>query len=240
MSPCELVNLVFKKRGIRMRRKEGFTLIELMIVIAIIAIIAAIAIPSLLRARISGNESSAVGTLRSFTSNQAVWRQGDTDRNGIGDYWTGDISGFYRTQKMDGNPIAMFDTAIARSEPIANRTGEAAAYVTPANAQGVNPADLAALAGEGSKSGYWITAMTLDGNAAAYRIDTYGGGAQGALYNTGRYAACAYPDAYDSTGRNIFIVDEAGTIYSQDAGNANPVLNWPGYPPPPNIWRVVQ
>ena len=53
--------------------KKAFTLIELMIVIAIIAIIAAIAIPNLLEARKHGNETSAVGSLRTVNASQAVY-----------------------------------------------------------------------------------------------------------------------------------------------------------------------
>lgn len=58
-----------------MKRRDsaGFTLIELLIVVAVIAIIAAIAVPGLLSARASGNEASAIASLRAINSSQVVY-----------------------------------------------------------------------------------------------------------------------------------------------------------------------
>ena len=89
-------------------RKDGFTLLELMIVIAIIAIIAAIAIPNLRDARKAANEASAIAMCRAYHSAQNIYREQDIDGNGTLDYaGLGDL--------LDHNLIDMVDYKWGRS-----------------------------------------------------------------------------------------------------------------------------
>jgi prepilin-type N-terminal cleavage/methylation domain-containing protein len=206
-----------------MRRKVlGFTLIELMIVIAIIAIIAAIAIPGLLRARISANEGSASASLRSIASAQEQFRKSasvDQDVDG-----TGEFAVFNELTGADSRRGSLANGA-AQDLPALTTTDLSVALQTTAN-------------NYSSKSGYYLK-MWLPGLAAGTISDVFTPlNTSGLLpplnlaapledaaiqQQENRWICYAWPATYRSSGVRAFVCDQGAEVFA--SSNTNPGNN---------------
>ncbi len=196
--------------------KKGFTLIELMIVIAIIAIIAAIAIPGLLSSQRASNERSASTSLKTLSTAEADFRANDRDWNHVNDFWTMNVCGLYTctSAAVSGNAganttsdpsikLIELSVASADSESTAAASGEFAALST--------------FAVPSAKAGYWYIALVNDMSVAGtvdqtYKQDTAGQPTMGTVHNTSKFGFLAYPDS-QSSGKFVFIVNENNTIF---------------------------
>jgi len=212
-------------------KKGGFTLIELMIVIAIIAIIAAIAIPGLLSSQRASNERNASTSLKTLTSAEADFRANDRDWNHVNDFWTGDIKGLYTMTSAAGTPGAgggTTDPPIKLIElSIASADADAALV-----AAGSENLPLGNFAVASAKAGYWYQALVLDASLtgsteATYKTDTGGTPIMGLCHNTSKFAFTSFPDS-QSAGKYVFVVNENNTIFrSATSGSVKPSTSNP-------------
>ncbi|TAJ18345.1 MAG: prepilin-type N-terminal cleavage/methylation domain-containing protein [Planctomycetota bacterium] len=98
-------NLRRHSAGARTQR-TGFTLIELMIVVAVVAVVSSLAVPKLMSSRLTANESAAISNLRAIASAQEQFRSSyavDSDGDGGGEYgFLGEISGVAGLREFAG------------------------------------------------------------------------------------------------------------------------------------------
>jgi prepilin-type N-terminal cleavage/methylation domain-containing protein len=182
------------------RRVRAFTLIELLIVVAIIAIVAAIALPNLIAARISSDESAAIATLKNIVSAEAVTKTTaiiDQDADGLGEYaWFAEMGGAVNVRDStgpNGGPI-LDPTTMSQSLGLVNANGVV------------------------RKSGF-IFRVALPGPGGAPVVENAGGGSptgEDPDLCEGAWIVYTWPETYGMTGRRVFAVNDAGDVVQTD------------------------
>lgn len=200
-----------------MKRPPGFTLVELLVVLAIIAIIATLALPFLLSSKISANESAAMATVRLIGQAQlqfAAAAAADANENGNGEYGTfGELSGGVAVRAAAGGTHFMKPTLVG-----------------PAF-RGISPL------GEIVRGGYHFR-IYLPGAGGEGLLELPGGGADAAVSADkaeSMWCVYAWPARFSVTGRRTYFTNQSGGLYVTE----DPVYSGAGAPIAPGAALAV-
>ena len=182
-----------------MERRGGFTILELMIVVAIIAIVAAIAIPNLMQSRVRANEATAVTTLKNYSVAQVTFQTGKMGRVPANTPAGGEVAAYCEIYPnlFYGNPALETSNADTTQHLALISKAHADAYVPGLVVSRINAVPTAPPAVPTPHQGYHFA------NPSGLDADHY----------LTKFSQLALPAKSASTGNNAYWVSIAGTVY---------------------------
>lgn len=177
------------------------------------------------------NERNASASLKSLVTAQENFRHHDLDRNGVNDYWTGDVAGlFCLRSRSAAAPGVRIDSKIASADSF-RLDDQGLSYANDSMIY-----DPSLLSARAPSAGYWYQALKDDVRGKLYGEITDESGV--ACHNLDRFEAVAFPAEWDATGNRVFIVNHGGGVFGRDYGSGTPTVV-PGKETVITDWHVI-